>query len=412
MDLIAKHPTACLPWAQWLPNQRWYAGRSRVLTSARVGDVVSLREDLDLVFVDVSYANNSRERYQVLVQWDSATAAYIGSVRGRQAHDGMQDPDAARFLLSLMDCAAVIGDVVFAKESGAVLPLDAAARISSAEQSNTSVVFGRDAIFKMFRRVSTGINPDIELNRALGIVGNLHVAKLLGAYEQQENCEPCPLGMVTEFAANATEGWQLATARVGTDFTEESYQLGEAVASVHKSLAEALGTTTGHLPIETMRQRLAAATEAVPELLRYASAIEERYFVLADEALTLQRIHGDLHLGQVLRTPEKWLVIDFEGEPGQPVEERRRPDSPLRDIAGMLRSYDYAAHQNPHEQSSEWVARNGAAFCEGYGVDPNRHARVLAAYELDKAVYEAGYEARHRPTWLHIPLRAIERLVG
>jgi len=314
------------------------------------------------------------------------------------------------------------------------------------------VVFGEQTIMKLFRRLNPGVNPDVEVHRALRSVGSSDVAALQGAVEGTLHGAPTTLAMLQDFAGNSADGWKMALAsvrdlfaeadlradEVGGDFAGEAARIGETVAAVHTELARALGTDERD-PAEfaaAWSTRLDAAARDAPVLAPYVDAVRAVYDAVAglSEPIATHRVHGDLHLGQLLRTTQGWLILDFEGEPSAPLDERRRSDSPMRDVAGMLRSFDYAAFfqllsSDPGAfaddrsapspllwHAKEWTARNRDAFCDGYtlraGVDPRRDGPLLRAFELDKAVYEVVYETRSRPGWVPIPLSSIKRLTA
>lgn len=441
---------------QWLPEQRWFSAKNRAISDVRLDLRVPLTSDegfaAEHLLVTVSFAVGPDVRYQIplgfrthlsepLLSW-ALPEALPGSA---SAYDGLHDPDlTARYLTALHD-GAQIGPLTFETLPDVVLDPSEPGRVLGAEQSNTSLVFGESLMLKLFRQIEVGINPDVELHRALSGVGCEYVAELRGWLQADIDGEPTTLAMAQDFIENAADGWSMAlisvrdlfteadlhAAELGSDFAGDAERLGVAVAHVHADLARSLGSTerpAGETAIDEMRQRLDVAAESVSELAAFRDAIRRVYDEASQAGSTaVQRIHGDLHLGQVLRTPYTWLLIDFEGEPVKPVVERRKPDSPLRDVAGMLRSFDYAGHHllgqgtsNVNTQrafrATEWVDRNASAFCDGYasvtGSDPRDQSALLRAYELDKAVYETVYEARHRPTWLPLPLGAIERLTA
>ncbi|MCW0215151.1 MAG: aminoglycoside phosphotransferase [Pseudonocardia sp.] len=438
---------------EYLTRQRWFAAKGRPVSAVSVASVTPLVESgellLDLCLLRIDFGDSpAPDHYQLLVGRRSEPApdleyATIGAVGDRIAYDAMWDQDATRWLLNAIRESRSAGDVRFVPEPGAEIPADMPGRILGVEQSNTSVAYGDRSILKLFRRIAPGLNPDLELHRALRRVGSEQVAGLQGAVEGLLDGRPATLGMLQDFAGNSAEGWAMALAsvrdlfaeadlyasEVGGDFAGEAQRLGETVAIVHKELAEALGTGTrdGAELGSALTARLAVAAAQVPDLEAFVPGIRAVYESLSGPVPT-QRVHGDLHLGQTLRTPYGWLILDFEGEPSSSLAERTRPDSPLRDVAGMLRSFDYAAYHQVartgasegeehqlQQRADEWASRNRAAFCDGYaagaGADPREQETVLKAFELDKAVYEVVYETRSRPTWAPIPLGSIARLV-
>ncbi|MBW8872502.1 MAG: phosphotransferase, partial [Leifsonia sp.] len=237
------------------------------------------------------------------------------------------------------------------------------------------------------------------------------------------------LALMQDFLPGSEDGWELAVsaAEAGEDFTERAFLLGAGTAELHRSMAQVLPTKRASkedvaLALDGMFRRLTVTTTEVPEVEKLRAGIAAVYEEAAAAPLpVLQRIHGDLHLGQVLYSPERgWQFIDFEGEPLRPLSERAIPDATMRDVAGMLRSFDYVAgslaRREPPVDASAWATDARKAYLEGYasvaGSEVEDFQQLLDAFELDKAVYEIAYEARHRPAWIPIPLAAVQRLLA
>ncbi len=471
---------------QFIESARWFGGKGRDATVSevrRAGTLGSIERDgtpyVGIELVTLTYADAQTETYQVPVAYyaeaqDRLGHAYIGhwevdDLGPVHAYDAMHDREVTILWLRAFAEGHNDGDLAFHRVPGHELDLSTHSTLFSGEQSNSSLMFGEDSLMKLFRKVTFGHNPDIEIHAKLTEAGSDHVAALYGWVEAPGHAstggDPLHLAMLQQFLRTASDGWDLALAsvrdlfaeadlhadEVGGDFAGESHRLGVATGEVHRTLAEVFPTHTWHADEQkalatAMRDRLDAAVLVVPALAQHADRLRTAYDAVEaiDTPLTVQRVHGDLHLGQTLRTVKGWKIVDFEGEPAKPLAERVLPDSPWRDVAGMLRSFDYAAHAVQADvqadlddggqiayRAAEWAQRNQEAFLVGYleavrtagddsltdeaGDTPSvttQEKILLTAYEADKAVYEAVYEARNRPTWLGIPLGAVERLTA
>ncbi|MGW5431382.1 maltokinase N-terminal cap-like domain-containing protein [Streptomyces sp. NPDC004059] len=422
---------------QWLPRQRWFAGKDRPVTDLTVLSVTELFPGCLHLLVHASHAPVPTpggtpppgDCYQLLLGLREHLAprlerAYLGRAEqgpfaGLAVYDALHDPRSANLLLERLRQPGAAGPLRFDADPDAHLPGGLPPRLLDAEQSNSSIVYGDAYILKVFRRIQPGVNPDLEVTAALAAQGCTRVPAPV-AWFGTTAPEPATLGVLQPFLPDATDGWTLALRALaaGDDFTAEARELGRAMAEVHLALAGAFpsaGPGENGRTAEAMCARLDAAAHAVPALLPFVPGLRAAFGALAtcDSGPPAQRIHGDLHLGQVLRAGRDWFVIDFEGEPSRPLAERCVPQSPVRDVAGMLRSFDYAARQR-RPWRPEWARRCREAFCAGYaaraGWDPRKKHALLRAHETDRAVYEVLYEARHRPDWLPVPMAAIKRL--
>lgn len=453
----------------WIARQRWYA---RTGSTPRFTHVGGLRYQDPAGEVGIQtwfLRDDSNPRptiYQVPLTYRGAPVAGLehalvaraghSELGERWIYDGCHDPVGAEAILdTILSEATVVsdgaegtglargalsdtaGDLPRVRRRGAS---PGGLRVLSGEQSNTSIIvdpahspLGIPLIVKVFRVLHDGLNPDVELQQVLASAGSSRVPRPIGALEGTWATSPTPgpadaahghLAVAQEFLPEVEDAWRVAVraASDDVDFTGRARELGVATAEVHELLASSLGTEnadpgTRASLAAAWRARAEDAVRAEPTLAARSPEIEA-VFTAAERAAwpALQRIHGDYHLGQVLDVAGRgWVLLDFEGEPLRPLAERTAPDLALRDVAGMLRSWDYAAGAAGVTGRTPWAARAREAFLDGYGErggrDPRSDAALLDALELDKALYEVVYEAGNRPDWLHLPLAGLTSLL-
>jgi trehalose synthase-fused probable maltokinase len=443
--------------AAWVHEQRWYASKSRAIMALEAEEAVEVSTDppLTLLLAQARFATGAHELYQLPLSLldEAGDRTVVSAVGDRVAVDSVSDPELARPLLRAMDAGTQIetdnGCVRFAHvvETGA-LPLDATARPMGVEQSNSSIVFGEETVLKVFRRVEPGINPELEILRFLTARQFPNIAPLRGWYEYAGSAFSATLGVAQRFLGDATGGWELALEQIRTDpaaFILELGSLGRVTAELHNVLASDPGDpafASEEPSVESLSLLVATIDEDIERVFSRLPD-DERVAAIAGRGQDVRehisqraqlgvggraiRTHGDYHLGQTLHRNDPtypWVIIDFEGEPARPLFERRLKASPLRDVAGMLRSFAYATSAvsimfgRPAPGQFEERARQ--AFLEEYftQIDPAllpageaAVLNLLSILELEKAVYELKYELDNRPDWLPIPVAGIARLL-
>jgi maltokinase len=428
---------------EWISKQRWFASKSAEMSHFGVLDVVSLSETMALAIVEARFHAGTHDLYQMLVGIRETPAPEIAD----GIHDILAEPEEVAVLVGLMRAGAEVegaegtisfhwtGDVPPPSDDPKVRPL-------GVEQSNTSVVIDDRLILKVFRRLEPGVNPELEMLRFLTAKGFGHIAPLAGWYEVSGQRLGSTLGVLQTFVAGAREGWAYAT-EDPDGFLDEVGRLGEVTGRMHTTLAsdmsdpafapeepglEALSLLVAQIDEEIERTfvDLDEDDPRVADIAKRGEEIRDRLQMLAHQSTggRLIRTHGDYHLGQTLLDGDRWVIIDFEGEPARPNTERRRKRSPLRDVAGMMRSFAYVAAATEKERgkalADEWEATARRRFLDGYttGADPillpagdTAVMKLLSIFELEKAVYELRYELNNRPDWVDIPVAGIRRLL-
>ncbi len=464
----------------FLERQRWFGGKARSIASVQLADALELGERGWLTVITVAFDTGERQQYLLpLAVVDGSAAAALWRDRreavfasldaGRILADGVYDDALCIALLDMIQ-----GTRRFVSPGGVWKPdrmrQDAIVSVhpirrTAPDQSNTSILFGDAAILKLFRRVEFGPNPDVEIGGFLTRLGFPHVPRTLGTLEYMRHGDPpAAIAMLQQFVPNRGNGWEVMLdllGAVGKDGTSSPAVndlpalLGRRTSELHVHLAKGEGESLAPEPFrdaalahaaEEMRRRAEAHLDvlvsSVDRLDRETRAsgtqVLDMRRTLVDVFTTMaaledagQRIrcHGDYHLGQTLITDDNVVILDFEGEPARPLAERRAKSSPLRDVAGMLRSFSYAAttaarsREGGAAQAAEsyqaWEAHASRLFLNAYletvrgaGIlPPNRRdvTALLRAYVMDKALYEVAYELNNRPNWVAIPLSGVLR---
>jgi maltokinase len=443
---------------EWIVAQRWFASKTREVTSIDIVDAVTLRTEspmLLLCLVEARFPAGTHETYQVPLGlrraddgWDRGV---IGEADGWTVYDALVDAAAGRELLHRMRSNAELqvgqDEFIFrwAPEAGAGLGGTVDVRPVGVEQSNSSIVFGDQLILKAFRKVEPGVNPELELLRFLTSHGFPHIASLVGWYEVEGRLIDATLGILQEFLLGFRDGWELALDELTTDpdgLLDKLAALGTVIGELHSALGSD-SSDPAFSPDEPSVESLAILTADVDEqiervfldlpemtatepILGRGQDVREKLAALShvNAGGKVIRTHGDLHLGQTMLGDRGWVVLDFEGEPARPLPERRLKRSPLRDVAGMLRSFSYvtagARLLRGVDAPEGWEELARERFLAGYhgAVDstllpPGQQAteQLLAVFELEKAVYELRYELNNRPDWVAIPVAGIVRLL-
>jgi trehalose synthase-fused probable maltokinase len=424
----------------FVTSQRWFGSKTREVMHSSVVDRATLREEdprLELLLVETRFDTGTHETYQLLAGDNNEL-------------DSLADPRQVRELVHLMRTNTKLpagdGIVEFAAVdafAGTGHELREA-RPVGAEQSNTSIVFDEELILKVFRRLEAGINPELELLRFLTEHGFENIAQLAGWYAYAGRQMDATLGILQQFVAGE-DGWDRALATMDSEaerFLDSLHRLGEVTGRMHAVLgsdavdpafapeetsAESLGllTATVDEEIESIFMDLPDDNPELEPIRGRGEEVRERLRMLTNlgGAGRVIRHHGDFHLGQTLWTDDDWVILDFEGEPARSLPERRRKRSPLRDVAGMLRSFAYAASAAPLQRDTEppadWEERARKQFLDGYDSAVDRHLvpsgasmdKLLRVFELEKAVYELRYELNNRPDWVRIPVAGIVRML-